>query len=116
MSERNVLLLLYDIRASILKIYEYTNGMEFVDYIKDSKSREAVERNFEIIGEAASNLPDDFKKLNSQISWRIIKDFRNYLIHAYFGVNNSIVWDTIQNDLPFLLTEIELLIDKNSKE
>ena len=96
MSERNVSLLLLDIKVSISKILEYTAGMTFESYEADSRTKDAVERNFEIIGEAASRIPDDFKKLHPTIEWRIIKDFRNFIIHEYFGINNQIVWDTIQ--------------------
>ena len=84
--------------------------MTFESYEADSRTKDAVERNFEIIGEAASRIPDDFKKLYPTIEWRIIKDFRNFIIHEYFGINNQIVWDTIQFRLPDLLQEISGLI------
>jgi uncharacterized protein with HEPN domain len=89
---------------------DYTAGMTFESYEVDSKTKDAVERNFEIIGEAASRIPDDFKKLHTGVEWRIIKDFRNFIIHEYFGINNQIVWDTIQFRLPDLLQEISNLI------
>lgn len=110
MSERNLALLLLDIKASIGKILEYTAGMTFESYEADSKTKDAVERNFEIIGEAASRIPDEFKKLHPGVEWRIIKDFRNFIIHEYFGINNQIVWDTIQFRLPDLLQDISSLI------
>jgi len=110
MSERNLSLLLLDIKVSISKILEYTAGMTFESYEADSRTKDAVERNFEIIGEAASRIPDDFKKLHPTIEWRIIKDFRNFIIHEYFGINNQIVWDTIQFRLPDLLQDISGLI------
>jgi len=110
MSERNLIFLLQDIKASIDKILEYTSGMTFVLYEADSKTKDAVERNFEIIGEAASRIPDDFKTEHPHIEWRIIKDFRNFIIHEYFGINNQIVWDIIQYRLPDLLKEISSLL------
>lgn len=110
MSERNLSLLLLDIKVSIGKILEYTAGMTFESYDADSKTKDAVERNFEIIGEAASRIPDDFKKLHLTVEWRIIKDFRNFIIHEYFGINNQIVWDTVQYRLPDLMQEISKLI------
>ena len=110
MSERNLSLLLMDIKGSIAKILEYTAGLTFDSYEVDSKTKDAVERNFEIIGEAASRIPDDFKKRHPNVEWRIIKDFRNFIIHEYFGINNQIVWDTIQFRLPDLLQEISNLI------
>jgi uncharacterized protein with HEPN domain len=112
MSERDLPLLLLDVKVSISKILEYTAGMTFDMYEADSKTKDAVERNFEIIGEAASRIPDDFKKIHPRIEWRIIKDFRNFIIHEYFGINNEIVWDTIQYRLPDLLGEISNLISE----
>lgn len=110
MSERDTILLLLDIRSSIIKILDYTAGMDFEKYEADAKTKDAVERNFEIIGEAASRTPEDFKKLHHRIEWRIIKDFRNFIIHEYFGINNLIVWDIIQHRLPELLAEVSAIL------
>ncbi len=95
MSERDNQLLLSDILESIDKIITYTKGMGYSDYESDSKTKDAVERNFEIIGEASSRVTEDFKKLHSLIEWRILKDFRNFIIHEYFGINNQLVWDIV---------------------
>lgn len=64
-------------------------------YEEDQRTRHAVERNFEIIGEAASRMPVDHQARRKHIPWRVLKDFRNFIIHNYFGINNSIVWETI---------------------
>jgi len=61
MSKRNPKLLIEDILESSNKILIYTNGMSFEDFANDSKTIDAVIRNFEIIGEVANRLPDDFK-------------------------------------------------------
>lgn len=114
MSERNVSLLLLDIKVSIDKILAYTKGMSFDSYETDSKTKDAVERNFEIIGEASSRIPDSFKNVHPGIEWRIIKDFRNFIIHEYFGINNQIVWDIIQYRLPDLLKEITDLLSEEA--
>jgi uncharacterized protein with HEPN domain len=111
MSERNLSFLLLDIKIAIDKILDYTRDLSFEMYETDSKTKDAVERNFEIIGEAASRIPDDFKREHPQIEWRIIKDFRNFIIHEYFGIDNQIVWDTIQYRLPDLSAKISLLAD-----
>jgi predicted nucleotidyltransferase len=67
MSERNLTLMLLDIKVSIGRILEYTAGTTFDSYEADYKTKDAVERNFEIIGEAASRIPDDFKKLHPNV-------------------------------------------------
>ena len=110
MSERHTYLLLLDVQSSLVKILEYTSGIGFEIYESDSKTKDAVERNFQIVGEAVSRIPDDFKKLHVHIEWRIIKDFRNYIIHEYFGIDNQIVWNIIQNRLPDLLAQISALL------
>nr|MBC7613247.1 DUF86 domain-containing protein [Pseudopedobacter sp.] len=110
MSERETKLLLEDILDSLTKIEIYTLGLSFEDYEADSKTKDAVERNFEIIGEASSRISDDYKLLYSEIEWRILKDFRNFIIHEYFGINNQIIWDTIQFRLPELKVSISKLI------
>lgn len=115
MSERDLSLLLLDIEQAILAILEYTENYTFDDFESDSKTRHDVERNFEIIGEAASRLSADFKEQQSHIEWRILKDFRNFIIHDYFGINNEIVWDTIQLRLPDLLVEINQLVQTGKK-
>lgn len=110
MSDRSVLLLLEDIDFAINHIFEYVAGFTFEQYATDYKTRDAVERNFMIIGEAASRFPGNFKENYNHIEWRIIKDFRNFIIHEYFGINNLIVWDTIQLRLPQLQNEIRTII------
>jgi uncharacterized protein with HEPN domain len=110
MSERNLFLLLSDVQVAINKILEYTAGITFEMYEADSKTKDAVERNFQIIGEAVSRIPEDFKKEHTDIEWRVIKDFRNFIIHEYFGINNQIIWDTIELRLPDLLKKITPLI------
>ena len=110
MSERELSLLLEDMIESIRYILEFTNGLRLDEYEADAKTRHAVERNFEIIGEAASRVPSEFKSLHPQVEWRIIKDFRNFIIHDYFGINQSSVWNTIEYRLPDLLKQLTLLL------
>lgn len=113
MSEREVSLLIADMILSVEKIQAYTSGYNYEQYVNDSKTTDAVERNFEIIGEAASRVPDAYKQLNPGIEWRLIKDFRNFLIHEYFGINNQIIWDTIQFRLNDLKHELLQLLAEN---
>lgn len=112
MSERQTLLLLSDIQMSIHNILKFTRDITFEMYESDLKTRHAVERNFEIIGEAASRVPENYKMAYPEIEWRILKDFRNFIIHEYFGVNNEIVWDTIRFRLPELLDSFNNLLNK----
>ncbi len=83
--------------------------MTFELYEADLKTKHAVERNFEIIGEAVSRISETYRNAHPNIEWRILKDFRNFIIHDYFGIDNQIVWDTIAYKLPDLLLDIRLL-------
>ena len=96
MSKRSVKLLLEDILEAIENIKDYTSEISFEGFLDSQKTKDAVVRNFEIIGEAATKLPKEFKENNSQIDWPGIIGFRNVLIHDYFGIDYHIVW-TYQN-------------------
>lgn len=98
-----------DILESISYINEYVDGMTFNDFASDRKTRDAVIRNLEIIGEAARALPDEIKQ-RTNIEWHKIVALRNILIHEYFGVNLKLVWDVVQNKLEELETESRALL------
>jgi uncharacterized protein with HEPN domain len=70
MSDREILLLLEDINEAAGKILSYTKGMTFDNFLQDNKTIDAVVRNFEIIGEAANRVPDDFKYRHPEIEWK----------------------------------------------
>lgn len=112
MYNKKILLYLNDIKDSINAINDYISSMTFDEFINDRKTYMAVIREFEIIGEAVKNLPDSIKTKYQNIEWRDIVDFRNLLIHQYFGVDLEIVWKTIHEDLPPLKHAIED-IEKN---
>ena len=88
-----------DILDAIAQIHLYVRGMSQEEFTKDRKTQDAVVRNLEIIGEAAAKLSEEALKNAPQIEWRKIKGLRNILIHEYFGINLSIVWDVVQNKL-----------------
>ena len=87
--------------------------MNFDSFINDSKTVDAVIRNFEIIGEASNRLSEVFKENNVEIDWFRIIGFRNRIVHDYVGIDFEIVWSIIQNDLDSLLLNIEKITSKN---
>jgi uncharacterized protein with HEPN domain len=109
MSKREPTLLVEDIIDSANKILEYTHTLSFEEFINDSKTIDAVIRNFEIIGEAANRLPDDFKAKYSNIEWHRIRGFRNRIVHDYFGIDYSIVWEIKESFLSNLITLLKSL-------
>ena len=106
MSKRTPKLLLEDILESADKISRYANDLSFEDFSKDEKTLDAVVRNFEIIGEAANRLPEEFKAQHHEIDWQKIRGFRNRIVHDYFGIDLSIVWEIKEKFLPTLKQEI----------
>jgi len=108
--KRNINLFFADILEAINSIKEYTNDMGYEKFIQDKKTRDAVVRNLEIIGEAAKNIPDDIKEKYPEVNWKEMAGMRDKLIHEYFGVSNVIVWETIKNDIPMFESQIEKII------
>ncbi|MEI6948046.1 DUF86 domain-containing protein [Paraflavisolibacter sp. H34] len=107
MSKRDPRLLVGDILDSANKILAYTEGLSFEQFSADSKTIDAVIRNFEIIGEAANRLPEEFKEQYSSIDWRRIRGFRNRIVHDYFGIDYTIVWTIKETFLPDLILQLK---------
>ncbi|TDW97461.1 HepT-like ribonuclease domain-containing protein [Dinghuibacter silviterrae] len=110
MSERDTPSLLQDILEAIGNIKAFTQGLTLDTYKSDLKTKHAVERNFAIIGEAVARIDASYKSLHSDIDWRQVKDFRNILVHDYFGIDDAIVWEIIQMDLNMLDAQIRGLL------
>ncbi len=113
MSKRSPLVLIEDMIESGNKIIAYTNNISFEDFINDGKTIDAVVRNFEIIGEAANRLSDDFKHTHSNIDWQRLRGFRNRIVHEYFGIDYVIVWNIKNLFLPDLIIKLKALIAEN---
>ncbi|HCK65735.1 MAG TPA: hypothetical protein DHW49_05680 [Anaerolineae bacterium] len=99
-----------DILDAIAEIQNFVRGMDFEAFKKDDKSIRAVEMNFIIIGEAANQIPEEIEEKYSNIPWSLMRAMRNRLVHVYFNVDEKLMWDTVQNDLPPLITELEKII------
>jgi uncharacterized protein with HEPN domain len=110
MSDRSPKLLIEDIIESGNKILQYTRDITFEQFLLDDKTKDAVIRNFEIIGEAANRLPGQFKKDNQQIDWLRIRGFRNRIVHDYFGIDFQIVWNILSDFLPVMIEDLKKLI------
>lgn len=107
MSKRNWQLLIQDIIESGNKILLYTSDMSFEEFVSDSRTVDAVIRNFEIIGEAANRLPEDFRDAHPEIDWHRIRGFRNRIVHDYVGIDYSIVWQIKISFLPDMIVTLQ---------
>ena len=97
---------IHDILESIDAIEDFVAGYDYKSFHSDRKTYSATLREFIVIGEAIANIPDDLKDRFPDIDWRIIKDFRNFIVHEYFGIDSGIVWDAVKLEL----TELKLRI------
>ncbi|MDP1654996.1 MAG: DUF86 domain-containing protein [Hylemonella sp.] len=104
---------LQHILEAVDNIRDYTAGMDLAAFMADRKTRDAVVRNLEVIGEACNNVAKhhpDFAANHTAVPWSFAYEMRNALSHGYFTVDHTIVWQTIQQDLPELRAQIAQLI------
>jgi uncharacterized protein with HEPN domain len=94
------------------KILAYTNGLDQAGFVESGLAYDATLRNLELIGEAATHIPDDIRATHSEIPWRMVIATRNQLIHGYLGIDNDTLWSIIQDDLPDLLPLLKTLKKK----
>ena len=110
MSPRNWQERIRDILDAIAEIQKFTRGMDFETFEDDDRSVRAVEMNFIIIGESASQIPGEVEEKYPGIPWDLMRAMRNRIVQVYFQVDEKLLWDTVQNDLPPLAPILEKLL------
>lgn len=115
MSKREWELYLKDIYNSINKIIKYTKGMGREEFFYEDRTFDAVMRNLEIIGEAVKHLPYELKTKYENVKWKKIAGLRDIVAHEYFGIDEDIIWDVVQNKILELRPEIEIIIESISR-
>ena len=88
------------------KALAYTAGFDQGRFVRDSLVYDATLRNLELIGEAATHIPESVRAANPAVPWRLMVATRNRLIHGYLGIDDDTVWSIVQDDLPALLTQL----------
>lgn len=88
------------------KVLAYSKGLDQQEFVASSLVYDATLRNLELIGEAATHIPEEVRSANPQIPWRLTIATRNRLIHGYLGIDDDTVWSIIQDDLPTLLKSL----------
>ena len=107
MSKRDKRLYIEDILDSAEAIKTFTKGLNFEDFRSDRKTYSATIREYIVIGEAISALIDTLEEEVPTYPWRMVKDFRNFIVHEYFGVDAQIVWDLTTQELDELVRHIK---------
>jgi uncharacterized protein with HEPN domain len=100
-----------DILEHIQRIQTYTKTGKLA-FMDSEIAQDAVLRNFAVIGEATRNISEELRNQHSEIPWRQIAAFRNFVIHAYWGVKLERVWQIIQDDLPTLKAQVKAMLRK----
>lgn len=99
-----------DRQEAIVRIGQYCDGVGGEQqFVTDPKTLDACIRNFQILGDAAKQVPGVIQKEFPEVPWSKIKGMRNIVVHEYFGVSPKIIWRTIAKDLPSLLTTLRNL-------
>ena len=109
-------LFLKDIIECVEKLKEYTKNVEYEQFKENNLSIDACVRNFEIIGEAIANLPEDLKARNVHVPWQEVKDFRNVILHKYWVVDTEVLWDIIQTKLDALKKQVQEVLKKETEK
>ena len=109
---RNYRLYLKDILEAMVAAQSFVEGMGFDAFVADDKTASAVVRKLEIIGEATKNVPDPIRQKYPHVPWRDMAGMRDRIIHAYFDVNYSIVWNILKNRIPTLQPIIAQILEE----
>jgi uncharacterized protein with HEPN domain len=97
-------------------LIDRVKGLSKDEFMRDATLKRAFVRSIEIIGEAAKQMPDDFRQKYSHLEWRAMAGMRDRLIHRYFGVDYDLVWDVVINKVPVLQREIGQIFERLSEE
>lgn len=91
------------------KVLAYTEDFDQASFVASGINYDATVRNLELIGEAATHVPESVRSAHPEIPWRLIIATRNRLIHGYLGIDNDTLWSIIQTDIPALLPPLRRL-------
>ena len=107
---------LLHILDALVEIENYTSGVTLDAFLANSMMRFASIKQIEIIGEAANYMSDETKDKFADIEWRQIIVIRHILVHEYFGIDNLLIWQIIEGDIPKLKEAVQLIISSYSTE
>lgn len=94
------------------KALDFVSGINKADYDQDEQLRLSLTYIIQIIGEAAQHVSSTFKEAHSEIPWHEIIGMRHHIVHDYMNVDEDIVWEVVQQDLPSLVAGLKKIIPK----
>jgi uncharacterized protein with HEPN domain len=106
----------WDMVQAIRYIQTFTKDLSFEEYLNDVRTTSAVERQFEILGEAARRISEEFRQTHRAIDWQRIIGLRNIVIHRYDEVDQDILWAIVGSELAPLLSQLEPLLSPLPEE
>ncbi len=100
-----------DMIAFCERVLDYTAGLDRASFVASAMTYDAVLRNLELIGEAATHIPDAVRDAHPEIPWRAIIGARNRLAHSYLLIDDEIIWTMIEDAVPSLLPALRALLE-----
>ena len=91
------------------KVIRFSTGLEQQAFLADVMRFDATIRNLELIGEAATRIPEQIRQSIAGVPWRLVIAVRNRLIHGYLGLDSDTLWSIIQTDVPALLVQLKAI-------
>ncbi len=111
MSQHDDTVYLRHILNAAVTIQGYIAGMDEIGFGADTRTQDAVIKNLTVIGEAAGRVSEAFRAAHPDLPWRQMTGMRNILVHHYFGVNLTDVWETATGDVPSLAATVSRLLE-----
>ena len=111
---RTVLHFLEDIKEAAGNIRKYTTGMTYDQFLADRRTQDAVIRNFEVIGEATKNLPEDLKVRYPGVAWKQVAGLRDVMVHGYYRIDYETLWEIITTKIPGFKKDIAKILKEES--
>ena len=93
------------------RVLGYTSGLDMAAFVADQRTYDATLRNIQLIGEAATHVPDDVRAAYPSIPWHAMIGVRNRLAHSYLHISDTIIWSIIQDAIPDLVPQLRLLLE-----
>ena len=111
MSEREWRFYLDDMLRFAEKVKAYSAGIDRDTFERHELKYDAILRNLELIGEAATHVPAEVREQRAEIPWRQVIATRNRLIHGYLGIDNDTLWSIVSDDVEPLILELRAMLD-----